>query len=307
MKQSYQKHASITFLAIFIIFSSFHLLQGCAMGPKKIMINGISQSFHEGMIISADTGNPISYTDLIAELSQVQIVYVGEKHTDPFHHEIQLRIIKDIRSLNQHTVVGMEMFDRSYQNVLNQWTNGKLDQKTFIKQTHWYANWKMDYALYGDILDFIKKNQLPLIGLNIPFHIPSKIATGGIHSLSNAEKKYLPKDIDTSNANHRNYVKKIFDLHHVKGMDDFEDFYAAQCAWDDAMAQAIAKNLGSKKMVAIIGNGHIIKKFGVPNRAYKRTNASFKTVYLAPPGSDIDRSFADYIWLTPSKQDKMRK
>lgn len=277
------------------------------MGPNKIKINGISQSFNQGMIISTHTGNAISYSDLIAELDRVQIVYVGEKHTDPFHHEIQRRIIKDIHTLNQNTIVGMEMFDKSYQNALDQWTNGELDQKAFSKQTHWYANWKMDYALYENILDYIKQNRIPLIGLNIPFHIPSKIATGGINSLSKDDKKYLPKEIDTSNPDHRNYVKKIFDLHHIKGRNDFENFYAAQCVWDDAMAETIAMNLGSNKMVVIIGNGHIIQKFGVPNRAYKRTGASFKTLYLAPPESDINRSSADYIWLTPSKKGKMHK
>ena len=227
---------------------------------------------------------------------------MGEKHTDPVHHEIQLNIIKDIFKLNQHIFVGMEMFDRSYQPVLDQWAAGGLDRKAFLKKTHWYANWKMDYQLYADILDYVKENRIKLIGLNIPFHIPPKIATGGISSLSNTEKQHLPTDIDTSNSGHRRYVKKIFDLHHVAGMDDFENFYAAQCVWEDAMAESIARNMGDGKMIIIAGNGHIVQKFGIPDRAYKRTGAPFRTLYLAPSGSEVELSYADYIWLTPLRR-----
>ncbi|MCJ7772230.1 MAG: ChaN family lipoprotein [Desulfobacterales bacterium] len=270
------------------------------MTIKKNIVKGISRPFDEGTIISTDTGSPISYKTLIAELNRVQLIYVGEKHTDPVHHEIQLNIIKNIFKLNQNIFVGMEMFDRSYQSVLDQWAAGNLDRKTFLKKTHWYANWEMDYQLYSNILDYIKENKIKLIGLNIPFHIPPKIATGGISSLSNTEKQYLPIDIDTSNSGHRQYVKKIFDLHHVKGMDDFENFYATQCVWEDTMAEAIARNVTDGKMIIIAGNGHIIQKFGIPDRAYKRTGASFRTLFLSPVGNETDRSFADYIWITPS-------
>jgi uncharacterized iron-regulated protein len=52
-------------------------------------------------------------------------------------------------------------------------------------------------------------------------------------------------------------------------------------------------------MVVLVGNGHIIYKFGVPNRAYKRNGAPFKTIYLAPVGGEAELSWADYLWVTP--------
>jgi len=284
-----------------------YMLTGCAMIPEKVNVKGISRSFDQGTIIKTDTGSPISYKNLIVELQRAQIIYVGEKHSDPVHHKIQLTIIKDIYKSNHRIVVGMEMFDQSYQQVLDQWITGKLDQKIFLKRTHWYANWRMDYQLYADLLDYIKENRIKLIGLNIPFHIPSKIATGGIGSLFKTEKVYLPEDINMSNIKHRQYVKKIFNLHKIRGIEDFENFYAAQCVWEDAMAKAIALNLGSDKMVVIAGNGHIVQKFGIPDRAYKRTGAPFLTLYLAPSGSEVGRSFADYIWITPSKEKELKK
>lgn len=298
-KGSTQKRVVLhgTFMLLFLS----HLLSGCAMMHEKSTVKSISGFVDEGTIISTDTGSPISYKTLIHNLNHVRIIYVGENHSDPVHHEIQLNILKDIYKLNKDIIVGMEMFDQSYQPVLDQWTAGKLDRKTFLKRTHWYANWKMDDQLYADILDYIKENKIKVIGLNIPFHIPPKIAIGGINSLSETEKQYVPQDINTSNSAHRRYVQKIFDFHQVKGMDDFDNFYAAQCVWEDAMAEAIAKHLRNSKMIIIAGNGHIIQKFGLPDRAYKRTGASFKTLFLSPAGNETDRSFADYIWITLSK------
>ena len=65
------------------------------------------------------------------------------------------------------------------------------------------------------------------------------------------------------------------------------------------MAASIARKLGEAPMVVVIGNGHIQYKYGVPARAYARSQAPFRTVYLAPVGMQVDPTLADYIWVTP--------
>ena len=88
-------------------------------------------------------------------------------------------------------------------------------------------------------------------------------------------------------------------MHRMKGREDFDSFYAAQCAWEDGMAQAIADNLADSTFVVIAGNGHIVRKFGIPNRAYARTGVPFRTIYLATPNSEVDLADGDFIWVTP--------
>jgi uncharacterized iron-regulated protein len=242
----------------------------------------------------------------MADLTDVGIVYVGEKHNKPADHEIQLKMIKAIFKEHPNLSIGMEMFDYTYQPVLDFWSEGKLDQETFLKNTHWYANWKFDFDLYGDLLNYTKENRIKLVGLNIPFHIPPKIAIGGIESLLEDEKKYLPQKIDTSNPEHREYVKKIFNLHHVRGINDFQNFYAAQCVWEEAMAESIARNLNGNPMIVLVGNGHIVKKFGIPDRVFSRSHVPFRTVYLASPADLVERSYADYIWVSPSIKEQKK-
>jgi uncharacterized iron-regulated protein len=270
--------------------------------PPQIKVEGIDTPLAAGSILDSTRGEIISFSQLIQRLSQVRVVYVGEQHTDPNHHEIQLRIIRALVENGENVRVGMEMFDHTYAAVLDQWSAGKLDWKGFLKKTHWYANWKYDDGLYRDILEFIRKRQLKLVGLNIPFWIPPKIATGGLDSLSAFERAQLPQTIDITQAEHRAYVKEIYDFHHFKGRDDFEDFYAAQCAWEDGMAQAVADHLDHATMVVLAGNGHIKGKYGIPDRAFQRTRAPFATVYPTAPGAPLSRTDADFIWVTPAAE-----
>ncbi|MBT8369828.1 MAG: ChaN family lipoprotein, partial [Deltaproteobacteria bacterium] len=255
-------------------------LGGCAVAPPKtVIIQDISQAFEEGTIISAELGAPISVKELFKDLETSQVIYVGENHTNQAHHAIQLEVIKAVFEKNSQMVIGMEMFDQSYQDVLDLWSAGGLDQKEFLRKVHWYANWRFDFSLYGGILNFIKENHIRLVGLNIPFHIPAKIRVGGIENLRDYEKQYLPEEIDTSKTAHREYLKEIFSHHHFKSSVEFEDFYMAQSAWEDAMAAMVSKYLKDDRMVVLAGNGHIQFKYGIPDRAFSRTGAYFRTIY----------------------------
>lgn len=276
-------------------------LWGCTMAPsKKLIVEGMAESFREETIFSAKLGKPVTFDEMIADLNNCRIVYVGEIHTDSDMHRHQLEVIQALYREDPTLAVGMEMFDVTYQNVLDQWSAGQLDQRMFLRKVHWYANWGYDFSLYSDILEFIKENHIRLVGLNIPGYIPDRIREGGIENLRDEEKKYLPKEIDTSNAAQREYLLEVFNHHHrIQNRVDFEDFYAAQVVWEEAMAEAIARNLNGNAMVVLAGNGHIQFKYGIPDRAFKRNGVAFRTVYQAPPGTEVKRDIADYIWVTP--------
>lgn len=273
---------------------------GCAVSPPKLIIRGMPDAFDEGTIIDTRKAAVISFEELVEDLETRRVIYAGETHTSQEDHRIQLEVIKALFKKFPDLAVGMEMFDHSYQEVLDQWSAGEMDQKEFLQKVHWYANWRYDFDLYKDILDFIKKNHIRLVGLNIPNHIPPKIREGGIDSLSSEEKKHLPKQVDLSIDAHREYVQNIFEnhKHHFRGEVEFENFYAAQSVWEDAMAEAIAENLNNDVMVVLAGNGHIQFKYGIPDRAFKRTGAAFATIYPVSAGTEVEPEIADYVWVT---------
>jgi uncharacterized iron-regulated protein len=188
---------------------------------------------------------------------------------------------------------------------LDLWSAGELDQKTFLQKVHWYANWKWDFELYKDIFEFIQQEKIRLVGLNVPFHIPKKIALGGIENLLDDDRKHIPPNIDTSNDAHKAYVEKIYNQH--RGIDNFDFFYEAQCVWEDTMAASVALNMKDDLMIVIAGNGHIIRKFGIPDRAFRQTGADFRTIYPATAGNEVESDYADYIWVTSREKPHPKK
>jgi uncharacterized iron-regulated protein len=276
------------------------LIWGCAAKPGTVMINDTSTAFEAGTIISAASGKAVSFDEMMADLDYYQMIFVGEKHGLQSNHANELEIIKAVFKNHRSMEVGMEMFDRSYQQVLDLWSAGVLDEATFLRKVQWYANWRYDFGLYRDILLFIKSNKIKLVALNIPSYIASRIRVGGIENLLDADKSYLPKEIDTQNTAYRDYVEKAFNQHHFSETDKFDDFYMAQCVWDEAMAESVASNLGNRKIVVLAGNGHIQRNYGIPDRAFRRTQTPFRTVYQASVGEEVELSVADYIWITPA-------
>jgi uncharacterized iron-regulated protein len=270
-------------------------LAGCAVTPKADIILPRIAAPAAGAIIAGRTGQPVSFDAMLTDLLGAAVVYVGEKHTSAAHHEVQLRVIRALHFQSPRLTVAMEMFDRSYQPVLDRWSAGQLDEDGFLRSSHWYANWRFDFALYRDILEYIRVHRLRLVALNLPFNIPPKIRVGGTEHLSVYEKGFLPGEIDTAVSAHRDFAEQVFNMHAFKGSVRFEDFYLAQCVWEDVMAENVAKNLGSDRMVVLAGNGHIQFKYGIPERAFKRNAASYRTIYQASAGEEVDPSIADYI------------
>ena len=298
MNGKWKTFSFICYPMISLILVSF--LWGCAGKAQKVLIEDTATTVEQGTIISAKTGRSVTFDELVKDLNRSQIVFVGEQHTNHSHHGIQLKIIQDVFKNNPSMRVGMEMFDRSYQQVLELWSVGVLEEDAFLRKVHWYANWRYDFALYRDILQFAKENRIKIVALNIPFYIPARIRVGGVENLSDLDRQYLPKEIDTSNTAHRDYAKKVFEQHHFKSSVNFDDFYMAQCVWDEIMAESVASNLGTKQIVVLAGNGHIQFKYGIPDRAFRRTGVSFRTIYLASAGEEVELGVADYIWITPA-------
>lgn len=272
---------------------------GCAVPVKPDFPKPAQAASDGGAIVSGRTGAPVSWEDMQADLETARIVYVGENHTSAAHHEVQLRVIRALHDRNDRLAVGMEMFDRSYQAVLDDWSAGLLDEEHLLRRTHWYANWRFDFGLYRDILQYVKANHIRLVALNLPAGIPSKIRVGGIEYLSACEKEFLPAEVNTSMAAHREFVREVFGRHDFKGNVRFEDFYLAQCVWEDVMAESVARALGADRMVVLAGNGHIQFKYGIPERAFMRNHLPYRTIYQASAEEQPDPSIADYILAAP--------
>ena len=201
-----------------------------------------------------------------------RVVYLGEKHDQEGIHQAQLRIIKELSS-KERLAVGMEMFQRPFQGVIDSYLKGKISEKEFLRKSEYFKRWAFNYHFYRPIVEYCKENAIPIVALNLPTEISKKIARKGISSLNQEERKALPVELDFTNDLYKRYLKKVYANHNSGELDDFENFFQAQIAWDETMAQTITNYLKrhpEHNMVVLVGGGHVEYGYGIPSRVKKK-------------------------------------
>jgi hypothetical protein len=178
----------------------------------------------------------------------------------------------------------------------------------------------MDNALYQGILDAAKKYRLKILGLNVPRGWVRTVAENGLQGLSPQERRSLP-EMDLTNRHHRAYIATIFKGHGEGSAKAFENFYEAQCLWDEGMAQSLSEFLESpqaegKTVLVFAGSGHIVFGFGIPTRLYRRTPVPYQTVVLKTWSEKMngDIAFAQassplagFLWITKPNPPEKKK
>jgi uncharacterized iron-regulated protein len=262
-------------------------------------------------ILTFPEGEQTTFKELLNDLNTIRVIFVGESHDQIEHHQIQVKLIQDLVAKGKNVVIGMEMFERSQQPVLDKWSQGLLTEEEFLKEVQWETTWGMDYELYKDILDEVKNHRLKVLALNVQRDLVRRVAQNGIKKLSPEDKKKLP-EMDATDKQHRAYIKSIYKGHQGGAAEDFKKFYEAQSLWDEGMAETLSEFLKSsdgegKTVLVFAGSGHVVFGFGIPKRFYRRTSIPYQIIVLKVWKEKIDEDFtftetssspANFLWIT---------
>jgi len=232
--------------------------------PPTVTVPGVSARFTIGQIVDLKKGKVLHFEQFIKEIASKEIIFVGEVHDNPEHHLIQIQIIQALIDHDGPVTVAMEIFQKPQQPSLDQYLKGDLTEEDFLSKMNWRGEWGIDYHLYRPILLMAKRNRSKVLAINAPRDIVKKVARHGLKSLDSIERKLLAKEIDLSNKAHRDYVHRVYTHHAHKDLKQFDYFYEAQCVWEDSMAHNLVEYLkrNGAKLIVIIGNGHIVNRFG---------------------------------------------
>ncbi len=128
--------------------------------------------------------NIATLEEIFPELLTRRVIYVGEQHENYAHHMNQLMIIKKLHEAGNKVAVGMEMFQTPYQAAVDDYLAGRSDERMFLRDSLYFDKWRFDYNLYKPIIDYLKKEKIPLIALNIDGDISRKVARKGLASIN---------------------------------------------------------------------------------------------------------------------------
>lgn len=268
---------------------------------------------------SAATAQPIAnsqpqqvYTnqEILQQLVKARIVYLGETHDSIEDHQAQLVIIQEMQRQNRKIAIALEMFQRPFQGVLDQYLAGKITEEQLIEQTEYNQRWRFPWEYYAPIVRFAALNKLRILALNTPSEVTRKVATEGLESLTAEERKHIPplSEIRTDNAEYRQMLLEVYQQHQKAAQGNskaFERFLQAQVLWDETMAEKIAQFVKANpdyQVVVLAGQGHIVYGYGIPSRVERRLGVGkvkMRSVlfnFTTDSPSSADKPIADYIW-----------
>jgi uncharacterized iron-regulated protein len=265
---------------------------------------------------------PLTPAQLAQRLQNVQLLFVGESHTDIDFHRTQLRVIRALHEAGRPVMIGLEMYPYTEQEFLDQWVGGLLTEKGFLKLSRWYHNWGYHWDYYREIFLYARQNAIPMYALNTPREVIKAVRKKGLEDLSEEEAARVPAQVDTDNDEHLRLFKVYFaggdDQFHASMSDaQWRGMFAAQCTWDATMGhnsvRALQQHGGEDSiMVVLIGSGHVAYGLGIQRQAaqwFDGTMAALLPVPVADEdGEPVERaqaSYADFIWGLPPVTDAL--
>ncbi len=249
--------------------------------------------------VVSGTGD-LDFEALAARLAQKRVVMIGEVHDRYDHHLNQLELICRLHRRHPDLAIGLEFFQQPFQDPLDAYLERHIDTREMLVKTEYYNRWQFDYRLYAPILEFAREQGIPVVALNAPQEISSKVAREGISALSDAERAQLPAQLDHNNLpGYRQRLRAVFEQHPEIQHMSFDKFVEAQLLWDETMAERAARYLKAhpqRFLVVLAGDGHVIRS-GIPAR-FARISGVEPVTVLQGQSKEIAPEDGDYLLLS---------
>lgn len=204
----------------------------------------------------------ITLTDIVNDLSKANVLFFGEEHNDSIGHYLEATLFQKIAEAYPNQVaLTMEMFHTDVQPIINEYLNGNISERNFIKEARAWNNYKD----YRPMIELAKANRLDVIGGNAAARYSNLVTKAGLEALAQLpedSKKFIaPLPIDTATGVYYDKFIATLGEHGMGGMK----IYQTQNFWDSTMAWSIAqyfKKHKNNKIFQVNGRFHSDEKLG---------------------------------------------
>ncbi len=273
-------------------------------------------------ITDSRTGELLTPSELPARLAGVDVLLVGESHTDVESHRVQHRIVDVLDRAGRKVMIGLEMFPYTHQQHLDRWVARLYSEDGFLELADWYTVWGYHWNYYRDLFLLARERGIPMFGVNTPREVITAVREKGFKDLTEDEAAHIPSEIDTDSDDHLRLFKAYFDeddpIHSMMDEDAWKSMLRAQCTWDATMGynavrafEALTDDGASEGaiMVVLAGSGHVAYGLGIERQAAKWFDGEVALLIPVPvtddsgaPVADVQASYADYLWGLPEER-----
>ncbi|TVR16902.1 MAG: iron-regulated protein [Balneolaceae bacterium] len=219
-----------------------------------LFLSASSKADKPAYLLYTKDGEVISYSELMEQALQNDMIFFGELHNSAIAHWLQHEMARDLaEDTSRNTIIGMEMFEADQQILIDEYFSGLISQSSFESEARLWNNYHTDYK---PVVEFAKSNGLKVVATNIPRRYASSVFREGLkalEALSSAARRWmapLPIEVDKNLPAYQNMLQ----MAHGHGGDNL---IYAQAVKDATMAHFIILNMGlNDRLLHLNGSYH---------------------------------------------------
>lgn len=294
--------------SFFSISTIFCLLfvQGCIKPETEPGNVKEKRSLPTDLIYSTQTGEQINYSELLTVIKTSRFILVGEKHDNPHHHQLELKLLQDIQD-GDHTRVVLEMLDEQQASDIDKLNANSQDSQ--IRELLKWNDRNWPWNDYGSLIRSALENKNQLKPGNLSKPILMQIYKNTPPDEQRFETvKAVPDNIRAD------ILQQVYESHcQAIPLKQMEPMAQIQISRDASMAFAMNDQLAdNSQAILFAGAFHARKDSGVPLHLKMFSDEKSISIMLTEvnkeeTGTELteeDRAIADYLWFTPPSEEK---
>jgi uncharacterized iron-regulated protein len=239
------------------------------------------------------SGEPCRYEDVLSDLLEARVIYLGERHTLERHHDLQQKIVSDLAAAGLKIAVGLEMLPVDLQPVLDRYNSGEIDFDQLAAEVGWKELWD-NYEQYRGAIEAAHGAGAPILALNARRDLARQIGLKGVAGLDPEWAEKVPEGADFDQPDYeRELTRDMMVMAHATGESDMmHRMFQAQVVKDEVMADAVVRFLRSpegedRSVVVLCGAGHVSYGYGIPYRVKARIPGLVDRIVVFSESGDL--------------------
>ncbi len=240
-------------------------------------------------------GEPVSTEELLEDLAEVDVIYLGETHRLERHHRLQAEIVRELAASERPLIVGLEQIEARDQEGVDRYNSGALDFEGLAEAIAWEKQWN-NYEAYREIVEAVREAGGRLVGLNGPHEVIRLVGKNGVEGIEADERASLPAEIFLDDPVYEKLLETLLLVHMSMEKGFLRKVFEAQAARDESMAAALvdawkeqaAKSEKRPIAVVICGAGHCQFGLGMPDRVRRRLPEARDRIVLMSESGDLE-------------------
>jgi uncharacterized iron-regulated protein len=285
-----------------------HLRAGRRLAPLLFSAlaacSGPSSGSYRVFELQAD--RQVRLSDAVDALARADVVFLGEEHDNEVGHRLQLRILELLHDRRPELVLSLEQFEADVQFWLDAYLAGDTDEATFLKHSRPWGNYAEHYR---PIVEWARKEGIPVVAANIPRPLASRVSRHGFRSVAGNE--LTPWEVELEEPRYEELFANAMGGHGSLDDPRMRRFFEAQCLKDEKMAESIEKALASGERPLVVhlgGKFHSDRRLGTVSRLARRRPDVDIAVVSMSSGEDLsrplsrgERAAGDFLLRVPAE------